>query len=205
MAQVMNKNKINLKQLPQLLPHSINWGQFFGNQNPVDLEIGCGRTHFFFDRANNFPERNIIGIEWKYEFIEQGQRRIMREHLTNAALFHGNAWLLVPLLFSPASISQVFVNFPDPWWKERHKKRLVLNEVFLAALKTRMKPDGFILVQTDVAELFAHYQELLTTNDFMVDDALQPDVIMAQTKAQTHREKKCLLQGLPIYRGVFRP
>jgi tRNA (guanine-N7-)-methyltransferase len=199
----MNSNKINLKQLPQLLPHSINWGQFFNNQNPTDLEIGCGRTHFFFDRAHNLPDRNIIGIEWKYEFIEQGQRRIIREGLTNAALFHGNAWLLVPLLFKAQSISQVIVNFPDPWWKARHKKRLVLNEVFLCALKTRMKPDGFILLQTDVAELFTFYQELLGLNGFRFDSSIPTETIIAHTKAQTHREKKCLAQGLPIYRGIF--
>jgi tRNA (guanine-N7-)-methyltransferase len=200
----MTKSKFNLKQLPQLLPSTIDWVQVFKNENPLDVEIGCGRTHFFFDRVRNFPHRNIIGIEWKYEFIQKGQRRIAREQITNGALFHGNAWLLVPLLFGNNSISQVIVNFPDPWWKEKHKKRLVLNEPFLTALKSRMSPDGFILIQTDVKNLFSYYQNLLADNGFIHDQELSEPAIAALVQAKTHREKKCLLQGLPIFRGIFQ-
>lgn len=195
-------NKVNLKLLPNLLPYSVRWEDFFNNTNPVDLEIGCGRTHFFFDRVFNFPERNIVGIEWKYEFIEQGQRRIMREEISNAALFHGNAWSLVPLLFQPQSINQVFVNFPDPWWKERHKKRLVLNEVFLDSLKQRMQPDGLIIVQTDVQDLFEFYKKLITNHGFNYLDYPE-HAIKKLTQAQTHREKKCLEHGQTIFRGGF--
>jgi tRNA (guanine-N7-)-methyltransferase len=195
---------INLKNLPFLFPHSVNWTQFFNTDYPVDLEIGFGRTHFFFDRVMNYPDRNIVGIEWKYAFVKQAQRRIEREHLKNAAVFHGNAWLLVPLLFSTKSISQIFVNFPDPWWKTRHKKRLVLNEIFLEALTHRMKPDGVLLLQTDVLELFLGYQKLLSHHGFRLDDTIKNMEIVHSTNATSHREKKCLEQGLPIYRGVFR-
>lgn len=202
-GNAMNSNKINLKQLPQLLPFSIPWAEYFGNDNPLDLEIGCGRTHFFFDRAHNFPNRNIIGFEWKYEFMEQGQRRIVREGLKNAALFHGNAWLLTPLLIGPQSLDQVMINFPDPWWKERHKKRLLLNDVFVGVIKSRLKPSGTLLIQTDVAELFHYYQQLLNSHGFTKDSSRSEQAIIAATQAQTHREKKCLAQGLPIYRGIF--
>lgn len=201
----MAQSKTNLKELPNLLPHNVDWQAYFCNQNPVDLEIGCGRTHFFFDRATNFPERNVVGVEWKYEFIEQAQRRIVRERVVNAAAFHGNAWLLVPLLFRRESIGKVFVNFPDPWWKSRHKKRLVLNEVFLTALAERMTHDGCIILQTDVEPLFSYYQNLMTSHGaFTFDDTLTPDEISTELQAKTHREKKCLEQGLPIYRGLFR-
>ncbi len=187
-----------------MLPFNVDWASYFGNDQPVDLEIGCGRTHFFFDRALHYPERNIVGVEWKYEFMEQAQRRILREHIPNAAAFHGNAWLLVPLLFAPKSISQVFVNFPDPWWKARHKKRLVLNEVFLDALRTRVKDDGSILLQTDVAELFEFYCQLINEHGaFKLDNKISHEELIATTKAQTHREKKCLELGMPIYRGQF--
>lgn len=195
----------NLKSLPTMLPFNVDWEAYFGNSQPVDLEIGCGRTHFFFDRALNYPERNIVGVEWKYEFMEQAQRRIGREGIKNAAAFHGNAWLLVPMLFAAKSISQVIVNFPDPWWKARHKKRLVLNEAFLDALHERMKDDGTILLQTDVEELFSFYCELINQHGaFQLDGTISEAAIIASTKAQTHREKKCLEQGLPIYRGIFR-
>lgn len=195
---------INLKDLPTLLPHNIDWPTLFNNDHPVDVEIGCGRTHFFFDRCLNYPDRNIVGIEWKYEFMAQAEKRIIRDNIKNALALHGNAWLLVPLLFKKASISQVFVNFPDPWWKVRHKRRLVLNEVFLDALKERMKDDGFILLQTDVLELFQSYRELIEAHQGFKLCSIDETKLIATTKAQTHREKKCLEQGMPIYRGLFR-
>lgn len=201
----MAPNKINLKDLPTLLPHNINWHDFFKNNYPIDLEIGCGRTHFFFDRALNFPQRNIVGVEWKYEFIKQAHRRILKDNIKNAAAFHGNAWLLVPLLFPHDTISQVFINFPDPWWKGRHKKRLILNQVFLMALVSRMRTDSSILLQTDVADLFGFYRKLLTeSKSFYLDESLSQEQLIEETKAKTHREKKCLEQGLAIYRGLFR-
>jgi tRNA (guanine-N7-)-methyltransferase len=197
--------KYNLKNLSTLLPYNIDWASIFNNDHPVDLEIGCGRPHFFFDRAFNFPTRNIVGIEWKYEFIEQASRRIARERIHNAKAFHGNAWLLLPLLFAKDALSQVFINFPDPWWKMRHKKRLVLNEVLLKALQERMCLQGYILLQTDVEELFLYYKELINNSGmFRHDEEFSEDRIVAATKAQTHREKKCLLANLPIYRGIFR-
>lgn len=200
------KQRFNLKALATLWPSHISLAKLFGNDKPADLEIGCGRPHFFFDRAYHFPERNIVGIEWKYEFIEQAERRIMREKITNARAFHGNAWLLVPLLCAPNSLSQVFVNFPDPWWKARHKKRLVLNEVFLGVLHELIKPDGFIMLQTDVKELFLSYKDLFKAQgSFVHDEALVKEQLEAMTNAKTHREKKCLENEIPIYRGVFRP
>lgn len=194
----------NIKELPSLNPSNVDWSHFFNNDYPVDLEIGCGRPHFFFDRANNFSQRNIIGIEWKYEFVNQAQRRIVRENINNAAAFHGNAWLLTPLLFKDHSIEQVFVNFPDPWWKKKHKKRLVLNELFLNILANKMTKNGFIVLQTDVKELFDHYCEVINNhNSFKINTQINHEQIIEQTKAKTHREKKCQEQDLPIYRAVF--
>lgn len=196
---------MNIKALPTLLPHNVQWSKLFGNNNPVDLEIGCGRTHFLFERAQNFPERNIVGVEWKYEFMAQAQRRIKRENIKNALAFHGNAWMLAPMLFGPSSISHVIVNFPDPWWKGRHKKRLVLNNIFLKALHERMKAQTFILVQTDVEELFDFYKNLIEDSRFFVlDTKLSLSELENLTRAQTHREKKCMAQGLKIFRGLFR-
>jgi tRNA (guanine-N7-)-methyltransferase len=200
-----NTRTINLRELPTLWPHNVNWAQFFGNTKPVDVEIGTGRTHFFFDRALNFPERNIVGVEWKYEFVHLGQKRIIRDQVPNALAVHGNAWAILPMLFAPQSISNVFVNFPDPWWKNRHKKRLLLNDIFLTALRQRMRDDGLLIIQTDVSDLFDYYRDLIHGHAaFRLDSSYDTPQIESLVNARTHREKKCLSNGLPIYRGVFR-
>jgi tRNA (guanine-N7-)-methyltransferase len=193
-----------LKEVPTLLPHNVDWATLFHNKNPIDLEIGCGRPHFLFDRAVNYPERNIVGVEWKYEMVAMGHRRILRDKISNAALFHGNAWGLVPMLFARRTISYIFVNFPDPWWKARHKKRLVLNDVFLSALAERSLSGGGIFLQTDVEELFEYYKSIINSHgSFVYDDKISYDNIIHALKAQTHREKKCIEYGLPVYRGFF--
>lgn len=197
---------INIRCLPTLWPHNVEWSAFFGNDHSVDLEIGTGRTHFFFDRVKSFPDRNIIGVEWKYEFIESAKKRIVRESLSNALALHGNAWALVPMLFTKDSIDLVFINFPDPWWKNKHKKRLLLNPIFLDDLKTKIRASGGIYLQTDVKELFEYYQEVLHEHGaFRLDISKDEAYIREHLKAQTHREKKCLENGLPIYRGFFKP
>lgn len=195
-------NRVNIKTLPHIWPMNVNFAQIFGNENPIDVEIGMGRPHFFFERALNFHERNIVGIEWKFEFVKSAQRRILREGITNALALHGNAWMLVPLLFQPLSIDTVMVNFPDPWWKSRHKERLVLNETFLTLLHNKMINNGKIILQTDVLEIFNFYNNLIIQHQFI---NLNQSFIQIEEAiiAKTHREKKCLEQGLTVYRTIF--
>lgn len=199
----MSDAPINPKLLPTLMPFSVDFANVFSNENNIDLEIGCGRPHFFFDRAKNFPQRNIIGVEYKYEFMHSAQKKIVRENIKNALALHGNAWLLVPMLLKDCSISAVFINFPDPWWKEKHKKRLLLNEIFLKHLTLKLKKDGVIVLQTDVAELFSFYEELLTNNNFYKENLTDMEIINF-CQAKTHREKKCMESSMPIYRGIFK-
>ena len=195
--------KININSLPHLWPYNIDFEKIFNNQNPIDVELGCGRPHFFFDRALNFSQRNIIGIEYKYEFMNSAQKRIIRDKISNALAIHGNAWLILPLLFKPNSIANIFINFPDPWWKKKHKKRLLLNEIYLKHLQKKLTKESLIILQTDVLDLFLEYKNLLLNNFFVITTENNEEIINF-TKAKTHREKKCLEQEMPIYRAIFK-
>ena len=115
---------------PSLMPASIDFSTFFNNNNPLELEIGTGRPHFLFARAAFKKDHNIIGIEWKRSWVLQANKKILREKITNVLPLHGNAWTLAPLIFEDNSLSNIVVNFPDPWWKDKHRKRRVLNEIF---------------------------------------------------------------------------
>lgn len=196
-------DRINITSLPHLWPYNIDFHKIFNNKNPIDVEIGCGRPHFFFDRAINFPTRNIIGIEYKYEFMKSAQKRIIKENFNNALALHGNAWLLLPLLFQSQTISNVFINFPDPWWKKKHKKRLLLNDIFLNHLQKKLTKQSLIILQTDVLDLFLEYKNLLLDSGFTINKE-NNDEIINFTQAKTHREKKCLVQQMPIYRAIFQ-
>src|SRR5689334_9955105 len=111
-----------------------SWSTLFGNDSPLELEIGMGRSHFLFERAKAVPSHNIIGIEWKGEWVRQARKRAVREGVPNVQVMHGNAWQMAPFIFEDGSLEQIVLNFPDPWWKKRHHKRKVINDDFIDVL-----------------------------------------------------------------------
>lgn len=164
---------------------------------PLELEIGTGRAHFLFERAKAAPTHQIIGIEYKARWITQAINKQKREGIYNITPIHGHAWEIVPQLFKPESLSLISLHFPDPWWKKRHHKRRILNKNFLEILFALLKPEGQFFFQTDVYELFELYTSLLESYFKKIPCDNNP------LNAQSHREKKCIEQNLPIYRALF--
>ncbi len=185
---------------PSIFPSAPNWQAYFGNDHPLELELGMGRSHFLFERAASMPAHNIVGIEWKQRWVEQANRKIVRESINNVCALHGNAWLLLPALFAPNTLSNIVLNFPDPWWKKKHQKRRIVNDVFVNILASRLAPQGTLFLQTDVGPLFEEYTGRLKAHpDLKYDGPLLHNPM----NAQSHREKKCESVGIPIYRALL--
>lgn len=179
-----------------------SWPYIFGNDAPLELEIGMGRSHFLFERAKAVPGHNIIGIEWKGEWVRQAQRRAQREKVSNIYSLWGNAWQIVPGIFAQNSLSQIILNFPDPWWKKKHHKRKIINDSFVDILVSRLKPGGRIYLATDVAHLFEEYLERLEQHPQLVNLAGKHKGLEENPQqARSHREKKCTAEGVAIYRA----
>jgi tRNA (guanine-N7-)-methyltransferase len=179
-----------------------SWHYIFGNDAPLELEIGMGRSHFLFERAKTVPGHNIIGIEWKGEWVKQARKRADREKVPNVHAIFANAWEVVPVLFEPGSLSQIILNFPDPWWKKRHYKRKVMNDAFVDILVSKLKEGGRIYLATDVKELFDEYLELCEQNSALFNLAGVGKSFTENLQgARSHREKKCSADGVPIYRA----
>ncbi|MCB0833865.1 MAG: tRNA (guanosine(46)-N7)-methyltransferase TrmB [Bacteroidetes bacterium] len=126
------------------------WSDVFGNDHPVDLEIGIGNGSFMVPFLRDHADRNMIGIEIEVTYLRKADRSLLRQSLTNGRLLVGDAKLLAWRLFEPESIADIYVNYPDPWFKKRHAKRRLLNPEFLRLLATRMR--GVLTVATDDAE-----------------------------------------------------
>lgn len=160
-----------------------------------------GRSHFLFERAQAIPEHNIIGIEWKGQWVKQARRKIEREGINNAMALWGNAWELVPRLFGLGSLQQIVLNFPDPWWKKRHHKRRIINDSFVSVLVDLLAPGGKIYFQTDVKALFVEYVQLFENEPRLKNlQGSGERLLKNPLKARSHREKKCIENGLPVYR-----
>lgn len=181
------------------------WHHVFGRQAPLELEIGCGRGEFLLQRAASCPQHNVVGIECKARLVRHINARKRRLGLTNVHVVHGDAWAWVPTTFAATEIAALFLNFPDPWWKKRHAKRRILPRWFVHVLAGKAAPEARIFVQTDVLMTFRQCVQALRQDDLWrlcQDDtaAALPD---NPTGAQSHRERRCLKQGIPVYRATL--
>jgi tRNA (guanine-N7-)-methyltransferase len=189
--------------LPTLFPGPVHWPTVFGREAPLEVELGCGRPHYLFDRAIEAPDRDVVGIEWKGKMVRMAEKRMAREGVTNVRAIHGNAWLLFPALFQPASLEMVHLNCPDPWWKSRHRKRRIIQDAFTEQLAARLKPGGAVFIQTDVASLLEAYLEVLEAHPALTNP-YGPGRLCTKkpTTARSHRERRCVADGVPIFRGL---
>jgi tRNA (guanine-N7-)-methyltransferase len=105
--------------------------------------------------------------------------------------------------FVEASIDAVYLNFPDPWWKKRHQKRLVLGEPLLVGLSRVLRPGGRLFIQTDVEERAALYESLLFGRAEFKPQGATPRLDHNPCGARSPREHRALADGLPIYRLAY--
>src|SRR2546430_14054901 len=99
-----------------------DWSREFGRVAALELEIGPGRGGFALDHAAAHPEVDLVCIETRRADCELIRSRAAERGLANLIVLQGDAKLLLPWLFAPASLSALHVQFPDPWWKKRHNK-----------------------------------------------------------------------------------
>ena len=185
------------------------WNQsFFGQQNPIVLEIGCGKGEYTVALGENSPEQNFIGIDIKGDRIWKGAREALDRGLHNVAFLRILAERL-PEFFAPGEINGIWLTFPDPQLKKiRHKKRLTAPR-FLDIYKKLLAPDSPIHLKTDNEALFNYTLEVIReqghylaahTFDLYSDDTIQEPLVK---EIQTFYEKKFLEKGDRIHYMKF--
>lgn len=127
----------------------LNWDEIFGRPAPLFLEIGCGNGEFIADWATRHPDWNCLGIELSLGSTSRMLKRIAGQRLKNVRLMMNDARFAVRELFSDNQLDLVMMNFPDPWPKEKHKKRRVIVPDFVASLSGVLKPGGLFELVTD--------------------------------------------------------
>jgi tRNA (guanine-N7-)-methyltransferase len=190
--------------LPTVLP-PVDWAVVGGGGRPLELELGYGRPHFLLERAAEVPDHLVVGVEWKARWAHAARKRARRQGLHNVVPLAANAWHVVGGLFARESLSAVWLNFPDPWWKSRHEKRRIVNDAFAHLIAERLVPGGTILVQTDVASLLEQFLEVLEADPLLENPHGAGRLCPRKpTAARSHREKRCVADGVPCFRGLLR-
>jgi tRNA (guanine-N7-)-methyltransferase len=143
------------------------WNEVFGNDNEIHLELGCGRGRFIREKAKLNPNRNYIAIDLKDEILIYTLRGIIEEELENVRVVPMNIQLIEGI-FSKDEIGKIYINFCNPWPKDRHKKRRLTHSGFLSLYKQFLKPEGEVWFKTDDTGLFEESIEYFKESDFEI-------------------------------------
>jgi len=183
----------------------LDWARFFGNDSPVELEIGSGKGLFLVTAAAARPGHNFLGIELARKYAKLAAERAARRAVTNVRVWPGDARSIVARRIPEVSLHAVHVYFPDPWWKKRHKKRRVFNDALVEGIFRSLEPGGELHVATDVEEYFGVILELIGAEPRLVRLA-EPTVRPPEHDLDylTNFERKFRIEGRAIYRAAYR-
>ncbi|MEL6559230.1 MAG: tRNA (guanosine(46)-N7)-methyltransferase TrmB [Bacteroidota bacterium] len=144
------------------------WHEFFGNDQPLVVELGCGRGEYTIGLAQNEPHKNYIGVDIKGDRIWKGSTQAMEFGLDHVAFLRTQI-VLLDKFFEKGEISEIWITFPDPRPKDRDIKRRLTSPRFLKMYRELLKKDGWIRFKTDNTPLFDYTLELFDT-DVQVKD-----------------------------------
>ncbi len=195
---------IDVALAPQILdsrrlPWPVSWPSLFGREAPLLLEIGFGNGQFLVELARARPQANILGLEISQPALRRAAQRASARGLHNLRLVYGLARQFLWSNCAPASLHEVFVNFPDPWPKAAHHHRRLFSASFLELLATRLAAGGLLDIATDHADYAAVIASLLGDSPYF--DSRHPVAAVASRtgSVRTKYEQKALAEGRRCY------
>jgi tRNA (guanine-N7-)-methyltransferase len=144
------------------------WKEEFKNDNPVHLELGCGRGGFIAEKAIQNPDINYIAVDLKDEVLIYVLKKIEELEITNVRIVPLNI-MFISEIFDKDEIQKIYINFCNPWPKDRHNKRRLTHTKFLAEYKKFIKPGSEIWFKTDDTDLFNASQEYFKESGFTIN------------------------------------
>ena len=170
----------------------------------LELEIGPGRGGFAFERVAAEPRAGLVGLEVRRKWATVVDTRLAKLGLgARARVFAEDAKLALPRLGPDGVFQRAYLHFPDPWWKKRHTKRLVMGDAFLEQIARLLAPRGELFVQTDVAMRAEQYEAQIGSSPAFVpagDVAGDPHLAENPYGARSPREHRAIADGLPVTR-----
>jgi tRNA (guanine-N7-)-methyltransferase len=179
-----------------------DWEQRFGRKGRLELEIGPGRGHFALDHAALEPAVDLVCIETRRADCELLRDRASERGLRNLVVLQGDAKLLLLRLFQRGELSALHVQFPDPWWKKRHRKRRMVDAELAVRMRTLLRPGGIVDFRTDVA---AYAQAAIAIwEETGFENAAGKGKLWPEPPAVlSTRERRYLRTGQPVFRARF--
>lgn len=172
---------------------------YFHNNNPIVLELGCGRGEYTVGLATLFPEKNFIGIDIKGARMWHGAKQALQAHLSNVAFLRTQIEF-IERFFVPGEIAEIWLTFSDPQMKKVSKR--LTSTYFLNRYRHILIDGGLIHLKTDSNFLFTYTEQLVALNDFLVEVSTRNlykdcagDIILS---IRTYYEQQWLDRGIDI-------
>jgi tRNA (guanine-N7-)-methyltransferase len=185
------------------------WGkELFKNDNPIVLELGCGKGEYTVELAKRFPEKNFIGIDIKGARFWRGAKTAVESGINNVAFLRTQIEL-IEYAFAQGEVSEIWITFPDPQIKYKRTKHRLTNSEFLKRYKNILTADGIMNLKTDsefmhgytLGLLHGEGHEVLYANHHIYKNEGAPAVV---TEIQTFYESQYLEQNKAITYIQFR-
>ena len=184
-------------------PEPIDWSAIFADPSQsLHLDIGCARGRFILRMAEAQPDWNFFGVEIREPLVDEANQLAAEAKLTNLTYAFCNAMLWLDRLLTglpEGRLQMVTIQFPDPWFKNRHAKRRMVNAEMVETVAGKLAANGCVFVQTDIEFLADEMFEL-----FRKESKLREiEITENPFPVRTEREKAVEDKGLPVYRAMF--
>lgn len=182
------------------------WHLIFGNDHPVHIEIGMGKGQFIMQLAKEHPDINYIGIERYSSVLLRALQKMEIEPLPNIRFLCMDASIITEV-FDEEEVAKIYLNFSDPWPKERHAKRRLTSRQFFERYDKILARNGVVEFKTDNDDLFAFSMEEVAEAGWTLDAHtfdLHHDPVLNEGNVMTEYEEKFTSLGHPIHKLIAR-
>jgi tRNA (guanine-N7-)-methyltransferase len=199
LCQLMGQKKLQrfaeLKEFPNVLqyPEDVagKWAGYFGNQNPITLELACGKGEYAIGLGQQYPEKNFIGVDLKGNRLWVGARKAIQNGMSNVAFLRTQIDRIAEY-FSKDEVAEIWITFPDPQLRMSKAKKRLTHPKFLRLYHQFLHPGGIIHLKTDSPDLYAFtkivigmYGCALNTD---LDNVYNQQELKDELKIKTHYE-----------------
>lgn len=181
------------------LARPINWRELFGNDHPVEVEIGMGKGTFLTGQAAAHPERNFLGIEWASWYWRYASDRLRRHECLNARAVRAEASFFLDEYVSSESVNVLHIYFPDPWPKARHHKRRLIQEKFMPKVERILQVGGRLQVVTDHLDYWNQIEKVVRASNLKIVEYIRADSARDGEFVGTNFERKFIEEGRKFY------
>lgn len=171
------------------------WIRHLDKTKDISVDFGSGQGEFLVENAKAHPENNYIGIEVRKPMVERVNVKINKEQLDNAICLVGNGAISLSSLFLAGEVKEFFIQFPDPWLKNKHHKRRIINSFVIEELYNVLSSEGSIYFITDVKEVYDDFFGMLTQK-FKAS-------AYEEKKEKSYWHKWHVKQGTTLYSSCF--